>query len=639
MVLPLRVATVAMMLVCAQRHGFAAQSSTVQPAAGGPDGWDVLQIEKSDEELARDRADVADTGARPAAPVRLPPARETMGLSIGAGVVTRGGAAADVTGSGTIAGFAIDFSTFVVSDGAHTDTRSGRISIISPGQRWVTEAGDLLSETRGFARGVRVTRRSPEGHFYGASLYAGEPTPLPGRPAASLRAQRRLTGMLDVRGEILSDRSGSAGLRAIVGRANGEVLLRRSIAGRLDTAVSGGFRVWRAVGAYGALRVLRREPVERSALAGLSVSLPRQASVALEQTITSRALSSSTARALAVRVPAGRVQLMQRFTWTGAADRAVMPLPLPDFTQAQSVLSYTVSSRLRVNYQSVSQWLVGQDARQWNEVEGVAVLSRHSSLRVAGALPGGTRTGNQLRIGYRHDLTNRLALSVDVGSLPPFQSTTAVEINEPRVMTMLRRSWSIATPAAGGDVAGAVLDETGRGVAGVTVSLGPWLVETDAQGRYRFPHVPSGGWELGVVGDRLPAGFAAAPSSRRIVVRDNRDVAADLDINRLGVIRGLVYVDRNGNNAFDSGEGVEHVVVRLGSETTATMSGPAGAFAFSNVPAGEYDVWIDSTRLAANLEPASDARVLVRHDGIAAGTPVAFRLRLRQRPLLLKELP
>ncbi|WIX77832.1 hypothetical protein QRX50_41610 [Amycolatopsis carbonis] len=59
-----------------------------------------------------------------------------------------------------------------------------------------------------------------------------------------------------------------------------------------------------------------------------------------------------------------------------------------------------------------------------------------------------------------------------------------------------------------------------------------------------------------------------------------------------GTLHGVVYGDRDGDNAFDPGEGLAGAPVRIYGETTLeTVAGPDGTFTFADLPARYYQLF------------------------------------------------
>jgi len=110
---------------------------------------------------------------------------------------------------------------------------------------------------------------------------------------------------------------------------------------------------------------------------------------------------------------------------------------------------------------------------------------------------------------------------------------------------------------------------------------------------------------------------------------------------RLGEIRGLVFNDTDGDGSRGVGEpGVGRVWVVLerdGQELEEAYTDPSGAFAFVELPPGEYRVWVDVGSLPERFElttPGVQVRAVPGPE-----EPVVFGVWERPRPLVVVYRP
>jgi hypothetical protein len=224
---------------------------------------------------------------------------------------------------------------------------------------------------------------------------------------------------------------------------------------------------------------------------------------------------------------------------------------------------------------------------------------------------------------------------MDYGRISPFQGRLVAEADKPQFSLMVRKGWRTPTPAYGGTVSGHVTDQRGTPVVGAGVRLGSYLTITDGSGRYIFPRVPHGDYDLKIDREFLPARYASDGHSRRIAMRGAARNTADLTVIPLDSIRGRVYLDANQNGQIDAGEGQRGVVVRLENQVTATDAD--GAYGFYNLAPGTYVVELDRARLGETLA-VRDAEVkVVLQPGLAA-TGIDFMLVEKSKPVILKRL-
>jgi hypothetical protein len=147
------------------------------------------------------------------------------------------------------------------------------------------------------------------------------------------------------------------------------------------------------------------------------------------------------------------------------------------------------------------------------------------------------------------------------------------------------------------------LDEGEGPLAGVTIRLrnseGDIIDEvlTDALGQYAFTNLPPGQYSVEEV---VPAGMEATSdiSSGLMDLADEETIVFDffnrevVEEERLGDIRGVKYLDANGNGALDEGEGpLAGVTIRLrnadGDIIAIAVTDANGAYAFEGLLAGQ----------------------------------------------------
>lgn len=207
---------------------------------------------------------------------------------------------------------------------------------------------------------------------------------------------------------------------------------------------------------------------------------------------------------------------------------------------------------------------------------------------------------------------------------------------------------------AAGRVHGRIVNrETGRGVAGALVRLGPQTAITDDEGRIAFAGLPAGEYRVAVAQQSALAQsvFAGDP---RVTVDSGRRAPTtfDLAIERGGTVDGLALrtvVVRTGlDGAPDSlanagpAEGITVALVS-GRDTLYRLSGADGAFRFADVPSGEWMVRpLDAAPEGLRWEPATQTIVVRTGERLV----VVLRLVPRRReirpidgapPLELKE--
>lgn len=172
-------------------------------------------------------------------------------------------------------------------------------------------------------------------------------------------------------------------------------------------------------------------------------------------------------------------------------------------------------------------------------------------------------------------------------------------------------------------------------VTGAGVRLGSYLVFTDDAGRYAFPRVPHGDFDLKVDAEFLPARYASDGTSQCIVMKGAARHVADLTVVPLDSIRGRVYMDANRNGRYDAGEGRRGIVVRLEKQVTATDD--EGRYGFDNLAPGVYVVRVDRERLAG-MQVINDSDLQVTLHAGRAATGIDFVLAEKPKPVVLRPL-
>jgi hypothetical protein len=184
------------------------------------------------------------------------------------------------------------------------------------------------------------------------------------------------------------------------------------------------------------------------------------------------------------------------------------------------------------------------------------------------------------------------------------------------------------------------VDPRGEPVPGAPVTLGPYVTTAAADGSYRFSHVPTGTFDLGLDTLRLSARYASDGVRQHLDLTGARKTV-DLHAVPLHAIHGHVYIDRNGNGQFDADEGIPNVVLRLSQDEFATMTDEGGAYGFYNLPPGSYQVWIDADRVSRDLRIVSSGSIDVQLDDAGQSrTGIDLQVAVKEKPIVMqKSLP
>jgi hypothetical protein len=585
----------------------------------------TFRLEKPLELLARDPA--SDV---PATPPRAPNARESLRTMVGVGYVQGADWGTELLASGGVAGAQVQLNTLVTHGREGLMFDHGSVSVFHPDTRWRIEAGDVFSHLRGASSGGRVSWVAAGNRRPAIALY-GPRRGMPDRgTVVSYRDQIQLRGQTLLDAEVATDKSYLVRNRFAVSRLEIETFYRsqRLPLPSRDGSVSGGLTLWRGLSVTGGL-FQSVQPDDRSEWRMIAVRLPvaRFLDLTFERAFAGTRATSQTTSAVMGSLAAGDLRLFHRQQYgeydflrsefSGSVERQ----------QTQSMTSYSPGPRLNLTLQLATQRTDTGQVQHWEELQTTLKVTSTTTLRTVTSVPD-VRNRDRLQAYLRQELPMRFAIQADYGRVSAYQSI-AHELDRSRFKLMLFKTVDIATPARGAEVAGRVLDDAGRGVAGARVKLGPYSADTDTAGRYLFKHVPRGEYELSLESHLLPADFAWDGRLMRVTVGSTRRMYADLRVTPLNAIHGRVYIDRNANARFDAGEAVAGAVVTVGHRLTATDH--EGAYSL-------YNLWPDTYVIRLEgLPPGFEAGAAEQTVTLLDGAPVTgadFRVVSKVRPIL-----
>ncbi|HEV8211608.1 MAG TPA: carboxypeptidase regulatory-like domain-containing protein [Vicinamibacterales bacterium] len=610
-------------------------------AARAPTGWDQFQIKKTDAELKEMRRleGTAGDSDRPLVRESQPPAHESLSLDVGLGIAQGLSGAADVLASGSAEGIRINLNAFLTYGADGVLVRNGRLTLQDPAGTWSLEAGDVLSDVRGAARGIRLGRAlrpwwrpSVALYVHSAALSATD------QSAIAYRDDLQLPFNVSIRGEAISDRSSLLGIRWLQGRFSIDTFSRYTASrGTHDHGASVSYDLWRGITAQAGARLSTGAADDRWYFGGVTVPVAKGAAFTLERTRSG--LQAADTSAFGLQLPIGKLRIMQRYQWTDIGFVREPAINATGGRQLQSMASYSPVRRVQLSYQVATQWTASAIAKQWTELQTVFTISRATSLHAVTGFPD-IASPERFRFGLQQNLAHGFRLAIDYGRLPAFQTTDPDAADHARLLVMVRRTFAAKTPARGTEVRGKVVDPRGEPVPGAPVTLGPYVTTAAADGSYRFSHVPTGTFDLGLDTLRLSARYASDGVRQHLDLTGARKTV-DLHAVPLHAIHGHVYIDRNGNGQFDADEGIPNVVLRLSQDEFATMTDEGGAYGFYNLPPGSYQVWIDAARVSRDLRIVSSGSIEVQLDEAGqSSTGVDLQVAVKEKPIVMqKSLP
>jgi len=610
-------------------------------AARAPTGWDQFQIKKTDAELKEMRRleGTAGDSDRPLVRESQPPAHESLSLDVGLGIAQGLSGAADVLASGSAEGIRINLNAFLTYGADGVLVRNGRLTLQDPAGTWSLEAGDVLSDVRGAARGIRLGRAlrpwwrpSVALYVHSAALSATD------QSAIAYRDDLQLPFNLSIRGEAISDRSSLLGIRWLQGRFSIDTFSRYTASrGTHDHGASVSYDLWRGITAQAGARLSTGAADDRWYFGGVTVPVAKGAAFTLERTRSG--LQAADTSAFGLQLPIGKLRIMQRYQWTDIGFVREPAINATGGRQLQSMASYSPVRRVQLSYQVATQWTASAIAKQWTELHTVFTISRATSIHAVTGFPD-IASPERFRFGLQQNLAHGFRLAIDYGRLPAFQTTDPDAADHARLLVMVRRTFAAKTPARGTEVRGKVVDPRGEPVPGAPVTLGPYVTTAAADGSYRFSHVPTGTFDLGLDTLRLPARYSSDGVRQHLDLTGARKTV-DLHAVPLHAIHGHVYIDRNGNGQFDADEGIPNVVLRLSQDEFATMTDEGGAYGFYNLPPGSYQVWIDADRVSRDLRIVSSGSIDVQLDDAGQSrTGIDLQVAVKEKPIVMqKSLP
>jgi hypothetical protein len=133
---------------------------------------------------------------------------------------------------------------------------------------------------------------------------------------------------------------------------------------------------------------------------------------------------------------------------------------------------------------------------------------------------------------------------------------------------------------------------------------GNFYALTDHNGNFRVDNIKAGQHTIYIDLLSVRADLTLLDSAQQTaVLRPGRDTIIDFRLVRTGRIRGIVWLDQNGNGKFDKGEQALSDVRVLTSSGRDTLTNAEGEFVLGDLPPGEHIVLIDEKTLPENTKP------------------------------------
>ncbi|OGF55780.1 MAG: hypothetical protein A2Z21_03860 [Candidatus Fraserbacteria bacterium RBG_16_55_9] len=181
------------------------------------------------------------------------------------------------------------------------------------------------------------------------------------------------------------------------------------------------------------------------------------------------------------------------------------------------------------------------------------------------------------------------------------------------------------------------------GLKNLILRLGDRRVSTDENGRYRFPPLPPGTYELDI--DKLPVGLTPlVPLPQQVTIEAGKIERRNLPLAQGALVVGSVFLDldRNGQRAA-SEQGLARVRLALqhlpsGVMVNETLTNTRGQFAFVDVAPGTYRVLLRIDSLPPRFEATTPIEQAIR---VQEGDRVSleFGAAEKPRPVIIQKLP
>lgn len=614
----------------ARTVAFSARGSSEKLA----DGWEALVMPKPAEARAKPSA----LGNGPATPKAfLPPSHDRLRTSIGLGYVQGTDFGTELLAFGKFRGVSMQFGMLATYGSEGLRPSSGLLQLKDNECGWLGEGGGLFSEIFGTAYGVRYAHRFGRDHWPALSLYVSSPNSNLGNATLALRDEVQLTKTLAIGGEVASNSSYFGKIRLLPGRFSLHAYGRSS---PRDEANGMGFFASYDIGKGlylfgGASRSASGANSTGWRSISLRAPLTRQIGLTLEHTLNLSDTANNTISALMADFPLGPVRLLTRYQFRGSSLPSGTIGPASSGSnsqQLQASVVYFANPILSLDYQMSTYWFGNGNSQNWQQLVGSIRLSNRTQLQAVMGMPN-MLDSQRFRMRLNHELNEDMSVYIDYGQLMPFQGAS-ISPDEKGVMVMLRRQFNVPTPARGGTVTGTVVDQLGRAVPGVVVTLNQYRVVTDKSGHFKCYNLPSGSYDVCMASDCLPADYKCDMSKQKLVVGPQTKRSVELQLVPLNSLSGRVYVDANKNGEFDIGEGISGVAVELGGSPTASRAD--GSFGFYNLEPAKHVVKLLADRLPPDLALDSPVEVETELKPDVPVTGLEFRLVKREKNIIFQ---
>lgn len=632
--------------------------SIVSPAAGW-DGFSVPKTEAEKMETARlenrpESTQAMSDRARAMGELREPDQSEALNITTEDSYVYGRDGAMLLTGSGKLAGFDTDFSTFPTFGRLGAQLLSGQFNFGDRKAGWNFSGGDLFSEIWGLARGIRFTDQLSKRDMFSTGMYLQTMSGGKMNPVVSFGNQYDLNGHIALAGELNSDLSFFGRATLTLNHFNGSVFYRDAkITNGNSDGASAGYQLLRHVGVFadytlmgmGLDRMIMRD-------AGIRWEIVHQYSLTLTEARTSTEYYKMRMDSALLTLPMNRVRLNMRYQirdlqYLQAVQSSTTAGSSIRYNQLTPDVSVRINSRALLDEQIITQWSPGVATSTYDQFTATVVASKKLDFNLTSSLIDIRNTSRLLaRVQYKFRPT--LYLITEYGNVPPYQNVPPVvnpqvpNVGQLQTTThglrfTIRKTWRLDTPTRGGTVEGRVLDANHQPIGGAVIEAGPYATQTNENGSFSLRKLPRGEYTVKLREESVPANLYGGANSIEFESVPGRSADISFSLVNLREIHGLVFIDANGNGRPDDGEGVEMVTLKLGDEMTSSMID--GRFGFYNLKPGIYTVKLISASLPKNLVVSSSEEVTVEVAPTGEVPDICFRVEKKKEDIQFVEPP
>lgn len=599
-----------------------------------PDGWQTFTIAKP-----RSTKPVQNMFSPTAISPNLPATHDRLNIGLGLGYVQGADFGLELTGSGRVAGGDLSLSMLTTNGEVGTKVQNGHLLWLDKQGGLGIEAGDMYSETWGLVQGVRYMCKAGN-HWPTVSLNLDTNRTLNPQTSISYLDEFKLTSRLAVRGEVGTDKSAYANVR-YDGRPLQVFAFTRSLPQNLggSQGIFGSLSLSRSVSVFYGVTESTDEFDRTSTYRNTGIRLPlmKRWGLVLGETRYDGDGTSTTTQSAGLTVPLpGGVHLYLRYqnnSWKADSVAGSLINLHNDTDTLLTSLSLFASRKVHLDYQRNVLMQEGHTA-YYEQMITNYMISPKTTLQVISGFPN-VMDPSILRVRLDRRLADDTSLVVDYGRLSPYQSKDNV-FGKRGFMVMVRKTWPLSVPGRGGSISGIVTDHAGRPLPSIGVRMGNYTAVSDAEGRYSFACTPTGKYHIGIADESVPADYKVETNTQEIAVERDSNQSVDFRLIPYGCILGRVYMDKNGNNAYDAGEGLAEIPVAANDHVTATDKD--GNFGFFNLEPGHYLVRIPVEYLDKKYTVRGSMLANVDLPPKGSITNLEFRLDFKKKPIIFADL-